>query len=92
MAEIKETLPCIADPKKIRVIGRINVKEDFKEMMPYVAWLIPNSAYNKKMGWISFKKGVRIITIHSDGFVTHDDPDKRREGSDADIGGSRADR
>lgn len=70
MAEIKEILPCIADPKKIRVIGRINVKEDFKEMIPYVAWLIPNSAYNKKMGWITFKKGMRIITIHSDGFVT----------------------
>ena len=52
MAEIKEILPCIADPKKLRVIGRINVKEDFKETMPYVAWLIPSSAYNKK--WVGF--------------------------------------
>ncbi|RLI76429.1 Fe-S protein [Archaeoglobales archaeon] len=69
MAEIKEILPCIADPNKIRVIGKIDVKDDFKEMMPYVAWLIPNSSYNKKMGWITYKKGVRIITIHSDGFV-----------------------
>ena len=38
-------------------------------MMPYIAWLIPNSSYSKKNGWITFKKGARIITIHSDGFV-----------------------
>ncbi len=69
MAEIKEVLPCIADPKKIRVIGKIDVR-DLKEIMPYIAWLIPNSSYNKKMGWITYKKGARIITIHSDGFVT----------------------
>jgi len=69
MAEIKEILPCIADPKKVRVIGKINTKDDFEEMMPYVAWLIPNSSYSKKNGWITFKKGVRIITIHSDGFI-----------------------
>jgi len=70
MAEIKEILPCIADPKKYRIIGKIATKQDFVEMMPYIAWLIPNSSYSKKNGWISFKKGVRIITIHSDGFVT----------------------
>ncbi len=70
MAEIKEILPCIADPKKVRVVGKINIKDDFEEMMPYIAWLIPNSSYSKKNGWITFKKGARIITIHSDGFVT----------------------
>ncbi len=70
MAEIKEILPCIADPKKYRIIGKIATKENFAEMMPYVAWLIPNSSYSEKNGWISFKKGVKIITIHSDGFVT----------------------
>lgn len=70
MAEIREILPCIADPKKVRVVGKINTKDDFEEMMPYIAWLIPNSSYSKKNGWITFKKGARIITIHSDGFVT----------------------
>lgn len=70
MAEIKEILPCIANSQKYRIVGKIEIKEDFVEMMPYIAWLIPNSSYSKKNGWISFKKGVRIITIHSDGFVT----------------------
>ncbi|MBO8182951.1 MAG: Fe-S protein, partial [Archaeoglobus sp.] len=53
MAKIKEILPCIADPKKFRVIGKIEVKNDFKEIMPYIAWLIPNSSYSKKNGWIT---------------------------------------
>lgn len=70
MAEIREVLPCIADPKKLRVIGKIETSENFVDLMPYVAWLIPNSSYSEKNGWISFKKGVKIITIHSDGFVT----------------------
>uniref|UniRef100_A0A7C4S5J0 Fe-S protein n=1 Tax=Geoglobus ahangari TaxID=113653 RepID=A0A7C4S5J0_9EURY len=69
MAEIKEILPCIADPSKYRVIGRIYVK-NLKEVAPYLARVLPNASYNVKDGWISFKKGQRIITIHSDGFVT----------------------
>ncbi len=66
--EIKEILPCIADPKKMRVIGKIDV-ENFTQVMPYLARIIPNASYNEKNGWITFKKGVRIITIHSDSFV-----------------------
>ncbi|AAB89016.1 MULTISPECIES: (Fe-S)-binding protein [Archaeoglobus] len=65
--EIKEVLPCIADPKKLRVIGRVD--GNFPAVMPYLARLIPNASYNEKRGWISFKKGQRIITIHEDGFV-----------------------
>jgi len=67
--EIKDLLPCIADPSKFRVIGRIDV-ENLKEVAPYLARVLPNASYNAKDGWISFKKGQRIITIHSDGFVT----------------------
>ncbi len=66
--EIKEILPCIADPNKIRVIGKIDV-ENFNEIMPYLARIIPNASYNEKEKWITFKKGYRIITIHKDGFV-----------------------
>ena len=79
MAEIKEILPCIADPNKFRIIGKINVREDFKKIMPYIAYLIPNSSYNRKMGWITYKKGVRIITIHSDGFVAMTQTKDREE-------------
>ncbi len=68
MGEIKEIIPCIADSEKLRVTGRVNVSFS-TEIMPYVAHLIPNSGYNKKLGWISYKKGVKIITIHSDGYV-----------------------
>jgi ArsR family metal-binding transcriptional regulator len=67
--EIKDLLPCIADPSKYRVIGRIDV-ENLKEVAPYLARVLPNASYNAKEGWISFKKGQRIITIHGDGFVT----------------------
>lgn len=67
--EIKELLPCIADPTKYRVIGRIEV-ENLKDVAPYLARILPNASYNAKDGWISFKKGQRIITIHSDCFVT----------------------
>ena len=67
--EIKEILPCIADPSKFRVIGKVDVK-NLDEVMPHLARLIPNAAYNEKNGWISFKRGQRIITIHRDGFVT----------------------
>ncbi len=66
--KILEILPCIADPKKIRVIGKIDF-ERLNEVMPYLAQLIPNASYNEKNGWISFKKGYRIITIHRDGYV-----------------------
>ena len=69
MGEILEVLPCIADPEKLRVIAKINVGKDFKEVMPYVAKLIPNSSYVAKKGVITFKKGARIITILSDGVV-----------------------
>lgn len=69
MAEVKDLLPCIADPSKYRVIGRIEV-ENLKDVAPYLARVIPNASYNTKDGWISFKKGQRIITIHRDGFVT----------------------
>jgi ArsR family metal-binding transcriptional regulator len=67
--EIKDLLPCIADPEKYRVIGRIEV-DNLKEVAPYLARLLPNATYNSKEGWISFKKGQRIITIYQDGFVT----------------------
>jgi len=67
--EIKEILPCIADPSKYRVIGKVDI-ENIAEIAPYLARILPNASYNAKDGWISFKKGQRIITIHSDRFVT----------------------
>ncbi len=76
--EIKEALPCIADPEKLRVIGKIDVK-DLHKVMPYLARLIPNAVYNEKKGWISFKKGQKIVTIYSDGFVTMTHIKSRRE-------------
>lgn len=67
--ELREMLPCIADPTKYRVIGRIDV-ENLQEVLPYLVRLVPNAVFSKKNGWVSFKKGQRIITIHEDGFVT----------------------
>ncbi len=69
MAEVKEILPCVADPSKFRVIGRIEVDVDLDKVMPFLARLIFNSSYNEKYGWITFKRGPSIITIHNDRFV-----------------------
>lgn len=68
MPKITEVLPCIADPEKIRVIGKLD--SEVKEILPYLSRIIPNSYYHESQGWMSFKKGMRIITIYSDGFVT----------------------
>jgi ArsR family metal-binding transcriptional regulator len=43
--EIRNLLPCIADPSKYRVIGRIDV-ENLKEVAPYLARILPNASYN----------------------------------------------
>jgi len=50
------------------VIGRIDVR-NFREIAPYLARLLPNATYNERDGWITFKLGPRIITIHSESFV-----------------------
>jgi ArsR family metal-binding transcriptional regulator len=67
--EIKEFLPCIADPEKYRVIGQIdNYKLD--EILPYLARIVPKATYNATEGWVSFKKGQKIVTIYKNGFAT----------------------
>ena len=65
--EILEVLSCVIDPEKIRVIAKIDGK--FPDVMPYLARLIPNASYNEKKGWITFKRGQSVITIHNDGMV-----------------------
>jgi ArsR family metal-binding transcriptional regulator len=40
------------------------------EILPYLARIVPNATYNATDGWVSFKKGQKIITIYKDGFVT----------------------
>ncbi len=66
--EIKEISQCLADPKKIKVIGKINIP-NLEEIMPYLARVITNATYSEDDGWIVFKKGLRIITIYKDSFV-----------------------
>jgi len=66
--EIKEISQCLADPKKIKVIGKIDVP-NLEEVMPYLARVITNATYSEKDGWIVFKKGLKIITIYKDSFV-----------------------
>ena len=67
--KIKEFLPCIAVPEKYRVIGQID-NDKLDEILPYLARIVPNATYNATDGWVSFKKGQKIITIYKDGFVT----------------------
>ncbi len=67
--ELREILPCVADPTKLRAIGKVDVR-DFRRVMPYLARLIPGATYSERDEWISFKKGQKIITVYGDGFVT----------------------
>jgi len=67
--KIKEFLPCIADSEKYRVIGQID-NDKLNEILPYLARIVPKATYNATDGWVSFKKGQKIITIYKDGFVT----------------------
>jgi len=48
--EIKDLLPCIADPSKFRVIGRIDV-ENLKEVFPLSCQSAPKRELQRE-GWM----------------------------------------
>lgn len=62
---IERMLPCIADPEKFRVIGKVDV-ENFDRIMPYLTRVILNASYSEENGWINFKRGQKLITIFRD--------------------------
>jgi len=65
---IKRTMPCVADPAKIRVIA--GADRELGEILPHLDRRIPNALYSKKSGFLTYKRGVRLITLHSTKEIT----------------------
>ncbi|MHC1573073.1 MAG: (Fe-S)-binding protein [Candidatus Syntropharchaeales archaeon] len=59
---IKRTMPCVADPTKIRVIA--SADRELGEILPYLDQRIPNALYSKKSGFLTYKRGIILITLH----------------------------
>lgn len=64
---IKRIMPCVADPAKIRVIA--GADRELGEILPYLDQRIPNALYSKKSGFLTYKRGVSLITLHAIGEV-----------------------
>ncbi len=62
--EIVETMPCLADPDKIRFIARI--EKDVSEVFPYFNTILKGAIYNHNARTLTLKKEGRLITLHPD--------------------------
>ncbi|MGM0366565.1 MAG: (Fe-S)-binding protein [Actinomycetota bacterium] len=60
--KIKEILPCLADPEKIRVVAEIS--DDAREVLPYINAVNKKAIYIKGANTITFGKEGKLITIH----------------------------
>ncbi|MCW3141962.1 MAG: hypothetical protein N2V72_07325 [Methanophagales archaeon] len=65
--EIAQVMPCIADPAKIRVIAKADHR--LEEVLPYLDKLIPTALYSERGGFITYKRGLSIITLHVSGEI-----------------------
>ncbi|RLG23430.1 Fe-S protein, partial [Methanosarcinales archaeon] len=64
---IKRIMSCVADPAKIRVIA--GADRELGEILPYLDQRIPNALYSKKSGFLTYKRGVSLITLHAIGEI-----------------------
>ena len=55
--------PCVADPKKIRLIAYFSI--DISEILPYLNAIIKGASYNKNANILTFTKGRRIINLYN---------------------------
>ncbi|MCM8778172.1 MAG: hypothetical protein NC834_00015 [Candidatus Omnitrophica bacterium] len=55
--------PCIADPKKIRLIAYFSC--DISEILPYLNAVIKGASYNKNAPTLTYTKGRRVITLYN---------------------------
>lgn len=68
VVEVRQTLPCIADSSKFRIIARLEppLGGSLKLFEP----LFPRARYSDKIGALIIQKGNTLITIYSSGNVT----------------------
>jgi len=60
---ITSVLPCMADPRLIRVWA--DLSDDVSEMMPYLNSVIKSAIYNPNWPTLTLKKGERLITVYA---------------------------
>ena len=65
--EITQVMPCIADTAKIRVIAKADHR--LEEVLPFLDRVIPTALYSGKAGFLTYKRGLSIITLHASGEI-----------------------
>src|SRR4030043_1383113 len=61
--KITRTLPCLADPEKIRVIAEVS--GEIHEAFPYVNAILKGCIYNHPAMTLTIKKGQKLISLHA---------------------------
>lgn len=61
--EITRTLPCLADPEKIRVIA--DVSGEIHEVFPYLNAILKGCIYNHPANTLTIKKDGKMFTLHA---------------------------
>ena len=60
---ITRTLPCLADPEKIRVIAEVS--GDIHEAFPYLNAIVKGCIYNHPALTLTIKKDGKLLTLHA---------------------------
>jgi ArsR family metal-binding transcriptional regulator len=60
--KITRTLPCLADPMKIRVIAEVS--EEIQEVFPYLNAILKGCIYNHPANTLTIRKDQKLITLH----------------------------
>jgi ArsR family metal-binding transcriptional regulator len=61
--KIIRTLPCLADPMKIRVIAEVS--EEIQEVFPYLNAVLKGCIYNHPANTLTIRKDQKLITLHA---------------------------
>lgn len=76
--KITRTLPCLADPEKIRVIAEI--RGEIHEAFPYLNATLKECLFNHPALTLTIKKGEKLITLHANHItLTKIDDEKEAE-------------
>jgi ArsR family metal-binding transcriptional regulator len=61
--QLTRTLPCLADPEKIRVIAEIS--DEIHEVFPYLNAILKGCIYNHPALTLTIKKDGKLFTLHA---------------------------
>jgi len=76
--KITRTLPCLADPEKIRVVAEVS--GEVHEAFPYLNATLKDCLFNHTSLTLTIKKGEKLITLHANHItLTKIDDEKEAE-------------